>query len=81
MTDEDKTAAKLKGYACLLKFKDGEEMLLKVHDVLDGNEEESSEWFEEAENFINNTEQGIHRYFPLHGVAISRESIKYVIIL
>lgn len=81
MTDEDKTAAKLKGYACLLKFKDGEELLLKVPDVLDGNEEESSVWFEEAENFINNTEPELYKYFPLHGIAVSRESIKYIVIL
>ena len=52
MTDEDRTAAKLKGFNCLIKFKDGEELLVKV-DSLNGTEEEASEWLMDIEKFIN----------------------------
>ena len=55
MTDEDIVAAKLKGYTCLIKFRDGEELLIKVDQV--GNDNEESGWFSDVEKFINGTEE------------------------
>ena len=48
MTDEDRVAAKLKGYNCLVKFKDGEELFLKVSS-LNGDDEDDAYWFESSE--------------------------------
>lgn len=77
MTDEDIVAAKLKGYNCLLKFKDGEELLLKVDDIVNSAEREMT-LFEDVERFINGSDEYHIEYFPLNGVSITRDSIKYV---
>ncbi len=77
MTDEDCTAAKLKGYTCLIKFKDGEELLLKDEDLL--SSAESREWFIRVERFLNfNDDAASPEYFPSPDLAISRDTIKYV---
>jgi len=78
MTDEDLVAAKLKGYACLVKFKDGEELLIKVSDVLTGNDDEVSQWFMDAEKFINGCTEDVVEYFPVPGLAMTKDSIKYI---
>lgn len=74
MTEEDRTASKLKGYNCLVKFKDGEELLLDIPEFID--QDATSEWFVEVEKFING---GEGTYFPVAGIAISHGAIKYVI--
>lgn len=78
MTDEDLVAAKLKGYACLIKFKDGEELLIKAPEVLTGNSDEASQWFMDAEKFINGCTDDVVEYFPVGGFAMSKDSIKYI---
>ena len=75
MTDEDLLAAKLKGYSCLIKFNDGEELCIKVPDVL-SSEDESVCWFEFAESYINGHEEV--EFFPVAGFAMSRSAIKYI---
>jgi len=78
MTDEDFTAAKLKGYNCLIKFKDGEELTLTADYTLVGDE---GDWFENAERFLNSIvdEEGdSDTLFPMPGFAFCRETIKYV---
>ena len=75
MTDEDLLAAKLKGYSCLVKFNDGEELFIKVPEVLI-SEDESVNWFEIAESYINGSEEV--EYFPVAGFAMSRNAIKYI---
>lgn len=72
MNDEDRVAAKLKGFNILVKFVDGEEMLLKVSFV---NDPDKAEWFEDVEKFLNGNKD---QSFPLSGVAFRRETIKYV---
>ncbi len=72
MTDMDCTAAKLKGYNILLKFKDGEELLLGIEFF---NEEDESEWFEDVEKFISGHLEVV---FPVNNMAISRDTVKYV---
>ena len=74
MTDEDRTAAKLRGLNCLIKFKDGEELLIKV-DSLNGTEEEASEWLMDIEKFINGSDSV--EYCPIPGIAMTRDTIKY----
>lgn len=74
MTDEDRTAAKLRGFNCLVKFKDGEELLIKV-DSLDGDHDEANEWFMDIENFINGSDS--IEYCPIPGLAVARDTIKY----
>jgi hypothetical protein len=76
MTDEDRTAAKLKGYNCLIKFKDGEEIYLDV-DNLSDDSDDNTEWFETVEKFINN---GLseNTYLPLAGISIAADTVKYV---
>lgn len=75
MTDEDATAAKLKGYNCLVKFKDGEELFLKVDDLDNNDEDEMSDWFIDVEQFLNGTGGEV---FPIVGMALSRDAIKYI---
>jgi hypothetical protein len=76
MTSEDKLAAKLKGYNCLIKFRDGEELLINVPEVDDGDD--GSQWFLDVEKFINKIDVEMFDYFPMTGIAMSRDSIKYV---
>jgi hypothetical protein len=73
---EDQTAAKLRGCNCMLKFKDGEVLYLKI-DALDSDREDSDEWLSEAEDFINNTGHGSN--FQSSKIAVCREEIKYII--
>lgn len=75
MTDEDCTAAKLKGYNCLIKFKDGEELVVRTKN-LNGNDDEVAQWLMDVEKFINGCTDV--EYFPIAGFAMSRESIKYI---
>jgi len=75
MTDEDMTAAKLKGLNCLIKFKDGEELLIHVKE-LDQDEYTVAEWFADMEKFINGDESS--KYCPLAEFSMTRDSIKYV---
>lgn len=72
MTEEDRTSAKLKGYNCLVKFKDGEALLLKVPDL--NNEEDTSCWFTDVEQFLNGTQD----VFPAGSIALVRDTIKYI---
>lgn len=74
MTDEDRTAARLKGYNCLIKFKDGEELLLKIDDIDD--EDSSCEWFLSMDRFINSPPTG--DYIPVAELSIAKDTIKYV---
>jgi hypothetical protein len=76
MTDEDRTAARLKGENCLIKFKDGEELLIHVAD-LDHDDDTCSEWFMDMEKFINGVTDAVE-YCPLPGFAMTSGSIKYV---
>jgi len=79
MTNEDLVAAKLKGYTCLIKFKDGEELLIKVTDVASPTTpDHESDWFQDAEKFINGCDEGTIEYFPVPGMAVTRDSIKYI---
>ena len=71
LTDEDITIAKLKGYTCLLKFKDGEELLLKI-DLGDN----SAVWFCDAEDSININSISP---FPYPDIAVDKTLIKYII--
>ncbi len=75
MTDEDMTAAKLKGYNCLVKFKDGEELLLKISE-LDGSSDDISDWFSDAEKYLNSSDEV--EYFPVYNVAVASGVIKYI---
>lgn len=74
MTEEDRTAARLKGYNCLIKFKDGEELLLSIDDIDD--EELSYEWFLQMDRFINSPPTG--DYIPIAELSIAKDTIKYV---
>lgn len=74
MTDEDRIAAKLKGYNCLVKFKDGEELLLKVTS-LNGDDEDDAYWFESSEKILNDIYKD--DVFDIPGFAVSKSTIKY----
>jgi len=74
MNSEDRVAAKLKGLNCLIKFNDGEELLLKIADL--NNDDLSVEWLMDMEKFINGSDDV--DYCPIPGCAILRGSIKYV---
>lgn len=76
MTDEDLVAAKLKGYISLVKFKDGEELLLREPTYND--EDEIIQWYMDAEKFINGCDEDTVEYFPSFGFAVTRDSIKYI---
>lgn len=73
---EDITAAKLKGHNCMIKFKDGETLFLTVPRL--DNSETANTWFVDAEVFINGADPDEHA-FPASGVAISQDSVKYII--
>ena len=68
---QDLVVAKLKGYNVLLKFIDGEELLLTIDKKTD---EEFREWFQRVENYLN---CGGEDYFPLSDIAIARSTVKY----
>lgn len=74
MTDEDRTAAKLRGFNCLVKFRDGEELLLKI-DSLDASDEEAASWLMDIENYINGRD--LIDYCPIPGLAVAHNTIKY----
>ncbi len=76
MTDEDKTVAKLQGKNCLIKFNDGEELILCVPD-LDCGDNAASEWLMDMEKFINSNDND-KDYCPLSDFSMTRGSIKYV---
>lgn len=76
MTDEDRTAAKLRGKNCLIKFKDGEELMFYAGE-LDGDEDDKMFWLQDVEKYLNGSSD--IEYFPAAGIALSRDSIKYVI--
>jgi len=78
MIDEDLTAAKLKGYNCLVKFKDGEVLLLKSGTLESGDEADIEDWFRDVEKFINGCGEDVVEYFPIGGISITRDTIKYV---
>jgi len=75
MTDEDFTAARLKGYNCLVKFKDGEELLLKIASFTD--DEEEACWFASSEKILNDIFK--EDVFDIPGLAVSKNTIKYII--
>ena len=74
MTPEDRTAEKLKGNNCLIKFKDGEELMLSIPEV-NGTHDDASEWFMDAEAFMH----GNNEHFPFASISVSRDTIKYII--
>jgi hypothetical protein len=71
MTDEDRTAEKLRGYNVVIKFKDGEEIFVDVPDV-DNND---INWFEEVDNFMHDKDS---KYFPAVDISIAKDTIKYI---
>ena len=77
MLDEDKTAAKLRGYNCIIKFKDGEELLIKIPEL--NNENEVAGWFSDAEEFINNPTA--NEFFQMPNIALKSDTVKYIIAL
>lgn len=77
MTDEDRLAAKLKGYNCLLKFKDNEELFLKSR-LISHSDEDERLWFEVVEDFINGNNNRNGEYFPIVGISVARDCIKYI---
>ena len=77
MIDEDIVAAKLKGYTCLIIFRDGEELLIKVPE-LEVRNDISAQWLMDAEKFINGCDESDVQYFPAAGLSMTRDSIKYI---
>lgn len=75
MTKEDHLAAKLAGYSVVVKFKDGEELFLKIDDF-----DKKEFLFEDIERFINGTNDDDDNvgYFPAPDIAIASSTIKYV---
>lgn len=74
MTEEDFTAAKLKGYNVCVKFIDGETLFFKVSDIKDN-------WFSRVERFINASEDIGPDYdecCPIGDIAFNRAHIKYI---
>ncbi len=74
MTDEDRTAERLKGFNVLIKFKDREEIFLGIGF---NDDEDEIEWFQQVEQFINGKPTD-DDFFPVVGMAVARDSIKYV---
>ena len=70
--DQDRVISKLQGYNVLLKFIDGEELLLTIDKKTD---EDFRIWFQKVESYVN---CGGEDYFPLQDMAIARSAIKYV---
>ncbi len=76
MTDEDHTAERLKGNNCLIKFRDGEELMLYISELDADDSDAAAEWLLDVEKFINGNAEV--EYFPGPGLALSRNSVKYV---
>jgi len=76
---EDRTAAKLKGHNCLIKFIDGEELTFKVEELDSRDPIDAEFWFKDVEKFINGCDEGTVEYFPLVDLAVRKDMIKYVI--
>jgi len=74
MTEEDRTAAKLKGYNTYIKFTDGEVIYIKVSNWND--EDSRAEFFEDVEKFLNSNDSD--DIFPVSELALRKEHIKYV---
>ena len=74
MTDEDRTAARLKGLNCLIKFIDGEELLIHVPDI-DESDDAAHEWFQSLEEFMYTDKV---TYFPVANITCAPDTIKYV---
>jgi hypothetical protein len=79
-TEEDFSAAKLKGYHAYIKFIDGEIIFLKVNEIKEGKDSEIADWFEAVEKFLNvtNMKSDEFDFFPAWGMTVRREEIKYV---
>ena len=73
MTDEDRTVSKLKGENVLIKFKDGEELCIRVD--LGEDSDDEAVWFTEMEDFLNNKDVD-HCSIP--NLALTRDTIKYI---
>jgi hypothetical protein len=74
VTDEDRTALKLKGFNAYIKFIDGELLYLKVPDIED--EDDRSAWFDDMEQIINGIIKS--EYKTVGDMAINRSLIKYI---
>jgi hypothetical protein len=72
MTNENHTAERLKGNNLLIKFRDSEELFI-CYDYL--KVENEAEIFDSLDRFLNNRETDISL---IPGIAISRETIKYI---
>lgn len=70
MTEEDRTAEKLKGHNWMIKFLDGEELYLKV----DGNDDDQHDWAMSAGEFMAGEST-----FPSSDFIPNRDHVKYII--
>lgn len=77
MTETDHTVLRLKGYNCLIKFIDGEELYLKVDDLND--EQQIASWLDDVEISINRLSPDAK--LPFSRIAIRFDSIKYIQII
>jgi hypothetical protein len=77
MTDEDHTAARLKGFNVLVKFIDGEELLVTVP-FLD-TDDDVMEWMTNVDQFLNGSKEFTHMDIPR--IAANRQLIKYIKLL
>ncbi len=77
MTDEDRTAARLKGFNVVIKFVDGEELFVDIP-FLD-TDDEKEEWITQIERFLNVTNSPTGTDIP--GIAINRQIVKYIRII
>lgn len=75
---QDRSAAKLKGHNCVVKFKDGEELYFTIDDFKDADS--TMYWLQDVENLINGSSDKIE-WFPIPTIAVSTNSIKYVMVL
>jgi hypothetical protein len=73
MSLEDRTAAKLKGMNCLIKFLDGEEVCTHIADLDDDDFE--AECLYEIEKFLNDKECIV---CSIGGIALSKAHVKYI---
>lgn len=73
-SEDDRTAAKLKGFNCYIKFIDGEVVYLNVSEMND--DEKSVQWLGDMEDRLN--EREFKSYFPTKTIAINRAHVKYV---
>ena len=77
LTDQDRTAARLAGKNCLIKFKDGEELLLRIEEIESKDEDDVTQWFTDTEDYLNS--KGTDSAFPVGTIALSRDTVKYII--